>query len=126
MNNKYTRSSPNLSHTDQQRGDFKRLMPIVKEAMLHQVWLYNKQNGNWYTPEEFQAEFAGKEYNNYEIREMLENMVIRDPRGGNTAFQKAIRQKTEQYHQELNELTNKGEAFLNKVIEYYRENQKRR
>jgi hypothetical protein len=46
-----------LSIHQQQIGDKKKLMPMVKEALLHKVWLYNKLNGNWYTPEEFQAKY---------------------------------------------------------------------
>ncbi|WP_316753253.1 hypothetical protein [Pedobacter gandavensis] len=114
-----TEDARRLSHYDQQRGDFKRLMPIVKEALLHKVWLYNKSNGNWYTPEEFQEKYANKEFNNYQITNILENMIMRDPKGGNTAYHKAIELKIEQHHKEINELRSKGESFLNKVIDYY-------
>ncbi len=49
-------SEIHLSIHQQQVGDKKKLMPMVKEALLHKVWLYNKlKNGNWYTPEEFQV-----------------------------------------------------------------------
>lgn len=108
-----------LSHHDQQRGDKKKLMPLVKEALLQKVWLYNKENGNWYTPEEFQAKYESTELNNYQITNILENMVMRDPKGGNTAYHKAIELKIEQHHKEINELRSRGEKFLNKVIEYY-------
>lgn len=114
-----TTPEPKLSYHDQQRGDKKKLMPLVKEAILQNVWLYNKLNGNWYTPEEFQAKYENTELNNYQIKSILENMVLRDPKGGNTAYHKAIEQKIEQHHKEINELRNKGEAFLNKVINYY-------
>jgi hypothetical protein len=108
-----------LSIHQQRIGDKKKLMPMVKEALLHKVWLYNKLNGNWYTPEEFQAKYENTELNNYQINSLLENMVLRDPKGGNTAYHKAIEQKIEQLHKEINELRSKGEAFLNKVIDYY-------
>ena len=45
--------------------------------------------------------------------------VLSDPKGGNTAYHKAIEQKIEQLHTEINELRSKGEAFLNEVIDYY-------
>jgi len=108
-----------LSIYEEQYGDKKLLIPMVKEALLHKVWLYNKLNGNWYTPEEFQAKYEKTELNNYQINSLLENMVLRDPKGGNTAYHKAIEQKIEQLHKEINELRIKGEAFLNKVIDYY-------
>lgn len=108
-----------LSHHDQQLGDRKKLMPLVKEALLHKVWLYNKENGNWYTPEEFQAKYENTELNNYQITNILENMVMRHPKGGNIAYHKTIEQKTEQHRKEIDELRSKGESFLNKVIDYY-------
>jgi len=45
--------------------------------------------------------------------------VLSDPKGGNTAYHKAIEQKIEQLHTEINELRSKSEAFLNEVIDYY-------
>ena len=108
-----------LSHYEQQRGDFKKILPIVKEALLQKVWLYNKFNGQWYTPEEFQAKYENREYNNYQISSILENMVMRDPIGGNAAYHKEIDKKVAQHHREITTLKEKGEAFLNKVIEYY-------
>lgn len=110
-----------LSHNDRRRGDNNRLMPIVKEALMQKVWLYNKLNGEWYTPEEFQAKYAkaNVELNNYEIREMLENMVMRDPQGGNIAYHKAFEQLLIRHQEEINELISKGQAFFNKVIGYY-------
>lgn len=35
----------NYSHNDRKRGDNRRLMPIVKEALMQKVWLYNKLSG---------------------------------------------------------------------------------
>lgn len=115
-----------LSHSDQQKSDSKRLMPIVKEALMQSVWLYNKYSGRWYTPEEFQSIYQNKEMTEFEVRSLLENMVIRDPKGGNAAYHKAIDQKIEQYKKEIAELKIKGETFLNKVIEYYQQKLPRR
>lgn len=116
---KPTELTRGVSHLDQQRGDNKRLMPIVKEALMHKVWLYNKEDGNWFTPEEFQEQYENTELNNHQIQSILEELVMRDPKGGNTAYHKAIEQKIENHHKEINELRIKGEAFLNKVIDYY-------
>jgi len=104
-----------------QQADFKQVMPLLVEAKLQKAWLYHKKFGCWYTPEEFEKEYSTRFLNNWDIEQLLENIVVRDPRAGNTAFQKAIRQKTEQYQMELAELTKKGESFLNKVIDYYKE-----
>jgi len=110
-----------LSHNDQQRGDFKKLLPIVKEALLQKVWLYNKFNGAWYSPEEFQAMYQEKEMNNHQVNSLMNNIVMRDPRGGNVAYHKAIDQKIQQHQKEITELKEKGEAFINKVIDYYQQ-----
>ena len=59
--------------------------------------------------------------NNYELARMLENIVIRDPRTGNTAYHKEIEKRIEQFHQEINALRSKGEAFLDKVVSYYQQ-----
>lgn len=110
-----------LSHYDQQPADREKLMPVVKEALRLNMWLYNKYNGNWYTPEEFTMKYRSTQLNNYELTKMLENIVIRDPRKGNTAYHKEIEKKIEQFHLEINALRNKGEAFLNKVVGYYQQ-----
>lgn len=112
-------STPRLSHHDEQKADKSRLLPIVKEAGRLNVWLYNKYNGNWYTPEEFSAKYRNTELNNYEMARMLENIIIRDPRAGNAAYHKTIVEKRMQYEKEMAELMEKGEAFINKVIDYY-------
>lgn len=112
-----------LSHHQQQTGDVKKLMPLIKEALLQRVWLYNKDNGNWYTPEEFHEKYENAELNNYQLSQILENTVMRDPKGGNTAYHRAIEHKIEQLHNEINSLRSKGEAFLHKVIEYYQQKQ---
>lgn len=52
---------------------------------------------------------------------MLENMIIRDPRIGNTAYHKEIEKRIETFHKEINELRTKGEAFLHKVVSYYQQ-----
>jgi hypothetical protein len=52
---------------------------------------------------------------------MLENIVIRDPRTGNTAYHKEIEKRIEQFHLEINALRSKGEAFLDKVVSYYQQ-----
>jgi ABC-type uncharacterized transport system ATPase component len=102
------------------------LFPIVKEAMLQGVWLYNKYNSRWYTPEEFQQQYENKEMIEFEVRSLMENIIMRDPRGGNTAYHKAIEQRTTQYLNDIAELKHKGEQFLNKVISYYQQKTSRR
>ncbi|RZK73632.1 MAG: hypothetical protein EOO85_16905 [Pedobacter sp.] len=114
------------SHADMQPGNFKKLFPIVKEAMLQGVWLYNKYNSRWYTPEEFQQQYENKEMIEFEVRSLMENIIMRDPRGGNTAYHKAIEQRTTQYLNDIAELKHKGEQFLNKVISYYQQKTPRR
>lgn len=110
-----------MTHHQRQQSDFSHLVPLIVEAKLQKAWLYHKGFGRWYTPDEFEKEFSTCYLNNYDVEQLLLNIVVRDPRTGNAAFQKAIRLKTEQYQKELAELTHKGEAFLNKVIEYYKE-----
>lgn len=107
------------NHSTQQAA-FKDLLPLVVEAKLHKAWLYDKSGGEWFTPEEFEQKYGNKALSPQEVAALLKNLVLRDPRTGNIALQKAIRQKTEQYHKEIEELTQKGERFLNKVIDYYR------
>lgn len=110
-----------LSHYDQQPADREKLMPVVKEALRRNLWLYNKYNGNWYTPEEFTAKYRSTQLNNYELARMLEHIVIRDPRTGNVAYHKEIEKRIETFHQEIHALRSKGEAFLDKVLSYYQQ-----
>lgn len=110
-----------LTHHQRQQSDFSLLMPILVEAKLKKAWLYHKGFGRWYTPKEFEKEFATRYLNNYDVEQLKENIVVRDPKSGHSAFQKAIRQRTEEYERDLVELTKKGELFLNKVIDYYRD-----
>lgn len=110
-----------LSHYDQQPADREKVMPIVKEALRLNMWLYNKYNGNWYTPEEFSIKCRNTQMNNYELARMLENIIIRDPRTGNAAYHKEIEKRIEQFHKEINELRSKGEGFLHKVVSYYQQ-----
>ncbi|ETZ20177.1 hypothetical protein [Pedobacter sp. V48] len=114
-------NSVKMTPEQRKQGDFNRLMPIITEALLQKVWLYHKKFGCWYTPEEFTKEYSRRFINNYEVEQLLANVVLRDPRSGNNAFQKAILQKTADYQKELADLTRKGEGFLNKVIDYYRD-----
>jgi hypothetical protein len=108
-----------LSQYEKMRGDFKLLWPVVKQAFAEQVWLYNKLCGEWFTPEEFLAAYQKTELNNYEIRQLQQNIILRDPKQGNAAYHKAINLKIERHNKEISELREKGENFLNKVIEYY-------
>jgi hypothetical protein len=113
--------NPRLSHWDQQRADKQKLIPIVKEALRLNMWLFNKYNNAWYTPEEFGLKYQNTELSNYEMARMLENIVIRDPRTGNSAYHKEIEKRIEAFHKEINELRTKGEAFLHKVVTYYQQ-----
>jgi len=110
-----------MTHHQRQQADFKQVLPLLVDAKLKKAWLYHKGFGRWYTPDEFEKEYSTDFLNNRDVEQLLENMVVRDPRTGNSAFQKAIRQRTEQYQKDIAELTQKGEAFLNKVIDYYKE-----
>lgn len=112
-----------LSQYDRMRGDFKVLWPIVKEAFAKRLWLYHKETRQWFTPEEFLEAYQKKEMNNFEVATLNRNLVLRDPREGNTAYHKEIERRTERYQQEIEELRLKGEHFLNKVIEYYQNKQ---
>lgn len=111
-----------FSHNDLQPSSFSKISPIVKEAKLQKMWLYNKFSGNWYTPEEFQQKYQNGDYNNYDINNILENMVIRDPIAGISAFHKELDTRLEQMNIETRLLRQKGEAFEKKVIKYYQEN----
>ena len=113
--------NPRLRHWDQQRADKQKLIPIVKEALRLNMWLFNKKNNTWYTPEEFGLKYQNTELSNYEMARMLENIVIRDPRTGNSAYHKEIEKRIEAFHKEINELRTKGEAFLHKVVTYYQQ-----
>jgi hypothetical protein len=108
-----------LSQYEKMRGDFKLLWPKVKQAFAEQVWLYNKLSGEWFTPEEFLAAYQKTELNNYEIGQLQQNIILRDPKQGNAAYHKAINAKIETHNKEISELRERGESFLNKVIEYY-------
>lgn len=116
----HQRATNYLTYDDRLPGDYNDLVPLVTEALLKQVWLYHKQYACWFTPEEFTSRYSRIFLNKHDVRELQENLVLRDPMNGNAAFQKAIRQKTEQHEKEIAELTKKGEAFLNKVIAYYK------
>ena len=108
-----------LSQYEKMRGDFKVLWPIVKDALSKKHWLYHKHNREWFTPEEFLNLYQKKEMNNYEVQFLKDNLIIRDPEDGNTAYHKEIERKTQQHEKEISELRSKGQAFLNKVIHYY-------
>ena len=108
-----------LSQYEKMRGDFKQLWPIVKRAFAEQIWLFNKLTGEWFTPEEFLAAYQKKEMNNYEVRQLQQDIILRDPKQGNAAYHKELNRKIEQYDKEISELREKGENFLNKVIDYY-------
>lgn len=110
-----------MSQFDMQRGDIKKLMPIVKEALLHKMWLYNTYSGKWFTPEEFQATHEDREYNNFDIRGILEHTVIRHPRAGIRAYHKELNERIIKMETETRALREKGEEFTNKVIAYYQD-----
>ncbi|MBB2148937.1 hypothetical protein [Pedobacter gandavensis] len=112
----------NLSHHERQPSSFNKVMPIVKEAKLQNMWLYNKLNGNWYTPDEFQTKYQNNEYNNFDVSRILENMVIRNPIAGVNAFHKQLNKELEDLSTATKILRERGEAFEKKVIEYYQGN----
>ncbi|WP_443947039.1 hypothetical protein ACJVDH_07995 [Pedobacter sp. AW1-32] len=107
-----------LSHHDRKLGSFTN-MAIVAEAKRANCWLYNKLNNTWYTPEEFHERYANQEDTNFNIRNLLENITIRDPQSGIKAYHKALADKLEKFEHETKALRERGEAFSQKVIEYY-------
>lgn len=118
MKQKYA-DSTRLSHYDVQPADFKKLMPIVKEALLHKMWLYNTYSGKWFTPEEFQQAHENRELNNFDVRKILDHMVIRNPRAGIKAYYKELEERLVKMETETKALRDKGDAFTRKVLEYY-------
>jgi hypothetical protein len=112
-----------LSHQDKQTSSFTS-MAIVAEAKRSNCWLYNKLNHTWYTPEEFHAKYANHTDTNINIRSLLENISIRDPRAGIAAYHKLLEAKLERYEKETAELRVKGEAFTQRVLSYYQDKSK--
>lgn len=116
---KIYKDTSELNQHQRMRGDFKILWPIIKDALNKKLWLYNKLSGEWYTPEEFLNEYQAKQMNNYMVDTLARNVIVRNPEDGNAAYHKEIQKKAEQYEKDIAELRNKGQAFLNKVIQYY-------
>lgn len=112
--------SHQLSHQDKQTSSFTS-MAIVAEAKRSNCWLYNKLNHTWYSPEEFHTKYANHSDTNINIRNLLENISIRDPRAGITAYHKLLESKLERYEKETAELRVKGEAFTQRVLAYYQD-----
>lgn len=108
-----------FSHNDLQPSSFNRLLPLIKEAKMLRMWLFNKFSMNWYTLEEFEEKYSNTEFNNYDINNILENMVIRDPVAGVSAFHKQLDQRLQQMNAETSSLRQKGAEFEKKVIKYY-------
>lgn len=117
---KTTNGAHQLSHQDKQTSSFTS-MAIVAEAKRANCWLYNKLNHTWYTPEEFHAKYANHTDTNINIRSLLENISIRDPRAGISAYHKLLESKLERYEKETAELRVKGEAFTHRVLTYYQD-----
>ena len=117
---KIINGSRQLSHQDKQTSSFTS-MAIVSEAKRSNCWLYNKLNHVWYTPEEFHDKYANHTDTNINIRKLLENVSIRDPRAGITAYHKLLESKLERYEKETAELRVKGEAFTQRVLAYYQD-----
>ncbi|ALL06989.1 hypothetical protein AQ505_16750 [Pedobacter sp. PACM 27299] len=108
-----------ISHFGQQKGSFTSLLPLYKEAIRCGFWLYSKETGKWYTPEEFYQEFKKEEYTNHRITLILENVVIRDPIGGIEAGHKQLHRLKEKNRVVEEDLEAKLEAFSKKAIDYY-------
>lgn len=108
-----------LSHYDQQPACFTSLHPLLKEARIQNMWLYNRLSGNWYTPDEFEEKYREKQYTNYDMEGMLRNVSIRNPIAGIRAYHKKLNEKLEAMNKETEELRIKSELFNKKVIEYY-------
>jgi len=109
-----------LSHQDKQPSGFTS-MAIVAEARRSNCWLYNKLNHTWYTPEEFHEKYSNHTDTNFNIRSLLENISIRDPRAGIAAYHKLLESKLERYEKETAELRVKGENFTQRVLAYYQD-----
>lgn len=106
------------SHHDNQAGNFTSLTPLVKEALRGGMWLFNKYNGSWYTPEEFLEKFSPDQYSNYDIMMILQNVVIRDPRAGIRAYHKQCDKEIADFAVKLKDLRDRGQAFELRVFDY--------
>lgn len=108
-----------ISHFGQQKGSFTSLMPLYKEALRCGYWLYSRETGQWYTPEEFYSIYSKAEYTNHRISAILENIVIRDPIGGIEAGHKQLQKLKDKNRHDESALEAKLEAFAKKAIDYY-------
>lgn len=89
---------------NQQAAHFTNLKVLVKEAIRHKCWIYNKHKKEWFTPEEFLSRFEHSTY----TQGWIESFQILNPMAGLKA--------AETQAQKLNE---KKLAFQAKVFEYY-------
>lgn len=107
------------SYNDKQPGTFTSVRPLIKEALLNNMWLYNTYSNTWYTPEEFVEKFSDNKYSNYDIAQILEHVVVRDPRAGIRAFYKQLEKTIIDLQEVTKSLRDKGEAFQLRVSDYY-------
>ncbi len=99
-------------------------MSIVAEAKRANCWLYNKLNNQWYTPEEFHEKYANHRDTDINIRTLLQNIFIIDPNKGIKAYHKTLADKLAKFEAETRELRERGEAFTQRVIDYYQQKSK--
>lgn len=95
------------------------MVPLYKEALRCGFWLYSKETGFWYTPEEFYLEFKKEEYTNHQITLILENIVIRDPIGGIEAGHRQLQRLKAKNRGAEEDLEAKLEVFSKRAIDYY-------
>ena len=107
-----------------QGGDFTSIIPLLKEARSTNMWIYSKNTGAWYTPDEFEAKHCKGEYNNHEVQKMLNGIVIRNPIAGIKAYHRQLDEQLEAMHNKTIELRTKAEEFNKKVMEYYQTKRK--
>ncbi|MCX3266525.1 hypothetical protein [Pedobacter agri] len=114
---------PQVNTNDKKSGVYTS-MSIVAEAKRANCWLYNKLNNEWYTPEEFHEKYANHRDTDINIRTLLQNIFIIDPNKGIKAYHKTLADKLTKFEAETKELRERGEAFTQRVIDYYQQKSK--
>lgn len=120
---KIVSDGPQIARNDNQNGIFTS-MSIVAEAERANCWLYNKLNNQWYTPEEFHEKYANHRDKDISIQNLLQNIFIIDPNKGIKAYHKTLADKLAKFEAETKELRERGEAFTQRVIDYYQQKSK--
>lgn len=112
----------NKSWDNRSGPSFTALSPLVNEAKRCKLWLYNKADGNWYTPEEFMDTFSPQKFDHFKMLGFLEDIVIRDPIAGVKAGYKELDNRLLKMQHETSALRAKLEEFAKKALIYYQTN----